>query len=889
MWLLLIFLGTTVGSQVKISSDLFLNKLNMSYGINYKYNGLLHHNIHRVWIITKVVVPKLDDVKFPDIKFDPDCSFLKELKYTHTHVAKHVNNIRSICQSMKPLITLLKQKELYYEKAITNILKEEIPRSLHGSGYSHTGRTFQDPVSAGQRFSRSTMGETPVRKKKALAAFLPVIAGLATIAVESLNSFLQRKRNKAMASGMIAIKEDQTLAWNSLKQLEDDFLMYGKYNVAQLQDIVGTVNGLQNKTMQLEKLLTGKDLQTLQMAHMIDDVSGRMTFIHKMNLYVHSVLERQIRLYEWLLINLKDLLNAIGILSTGHLPPFLFPPTVLENITTNALAMVKKTHPNFVLAIKHLTEYYDMKLATFGVDTEGNMIIAFPVFVQDHTSQPQTLYEIETVKVPIHDLNVDANSYSEVRYSKPYIAINKDYYIQLRIQELRMCKQIRHTYYCEELFLVKHKSKHSCESALYYKLSKEIVYSVCTFDYYYNTTVTPSVLDGGTHILLANMLSPKRLVCSQDLHMAHPVPSYPYVLVNRSLLCNCHLESGLTYLLESVGSCSPKPKFVMYFTINSAFSHFMSLFGLSETESISTELIDHDHTFDIFLNNSYPSILVDNSSMSIAPLSPPTTLLKLFQTMNLRAQSSQNSPFFPIVRHTSENESTKGSFLYSTPAHIFYMTTSLMITCIIIPQVYLACKHKKLHQLIAAMTLQRLPGSEAMSAFEIPNSKEAKLICQDPWVSIAITVVTIVGVVIYLYRTCSKMTFFKGYLYDNVCTVYLFISHDCYHVPLKLRELNGSLHTFTLHGQPKAHNMTLLKHSLWDTLHIKWTGSTLNMNDKRIDLPENINVPLWDKIKVRALMSHDNAKYNIMVKQGNTWYAPRNEARNVPAISHQEV
>ena len=596
MWFLLIFLGTTVGSQVKISSDLFLNKLNMSYGINYKYNGLLHHNIHRVWIITKVVVPKFNDVKFPDIKFDPDCSFLKELKYTHTHVAKHVNEIRSICHSMKPLITLLKQKELYYEKAITNILKEEIPRSLHGSGYSHTGRTFQDPVSAGQRFSRSTMGETPVRKKKALAAFLPVIAGLATIAVESLNSFLQRKRNKAMASGMIAIKEDQTLAWNSLKQLENDFLMYGKYNVAQLQDIVGTVNTLQNKTMQLEKLLIGKDLQTLQMAHMIDDVSGRMTFIHKMNLYVHSVLERQIRIYEWLLINLKDLLNAIGILSTGHLPPFLFPPTVLENITTNALAMVKKTHPNFVLAIKHLTEYYDMKLATFGVDTEGNMIIAFPVFVQDHTSQPQTLYEIETVKVPIHDLNVDANSYSEVRYSKPYIAINKDYYIQLRIQELRMCKQIRHTYYCEELFLVKHKSKHSCESALYYKLSKEIVYSVCTFDYYYNTTVTPSVLDGGTHILLANMLNPKRLVCSQDLHMAHPVPSYPYVLVNRSLLCNCHLESGLTYLLESVGSCSPKSKFVMYFTINSAFSHFMSLFGLSETESISTELIDHDYT-----------------------------------------------------------------------------------------------------------------------------------------------------------------------------------------------------------------------------------------------------------------------------------------------------
>ena len=128
--------------------------------------------------------------------------------------------------------------------------------------------------------------------------------------------------------------------------------------------------------------------------------------------------------------------------------------------------------------------------------------------------------------------------------------------------------------------LSKHKSKHCCESAIFYNLTSSGVYSVCQFQYYYNTTVTPSVLDGGSHILLANMLSPKRLVCSHDFHMAHPVPSYPYVLVNRSLLCNFHLESGLTYLLQPLGSCSPSEKFTMYVTINSAFNYYMSTFGL---------------------------------------------------------------------------------------------------------------------------------------------------------------------------------------------------------------------------------------------------------------------------------------------------------------------
>ena len=72
--------------------------------------------------------------------------------------------------------------------------------------------------------------------------------------------------------------------------------------------------------------------------------------------------------------------------------------------------------------------------------------------------------------VPILDKNVKANSYSQVRIEKSYIAAGTDYYTQLRISELLMCKSIRHIYYCEELFVIKHKSRHSCVSAIFYNL-----------------------------------------------------------------------------------------------------------------------------------------------------------------------------------------------------------------------------------------------------------------------------------------------------------------------------------------------------------------------------------------------------------------------------------
>ena len=54
-------------------------------------------------------------------------------------------------------------------------------------------------------------------------------------------------------------------------------------------------------------------------------------------------------------------------------------------------------------------EYYDMKMVTFGVNDGEELVVAFPVFVQDHTRESMTLYELETVKVvKMHTGQVDA-------------------------------------------------------------------------------------------------------------------------------------------------------------------------------------------------------------------------------------------------------------------------------------------------------------------------------------------------------------------------------------------------------------------------------------------------------------------------------------------------
>ena len=84
----------------------------------------------------------------------------------------------------------------------------------------------------------------------------------------------------------------------------------------------------------------------------------------------------------------------------------------------------------------------------------------------------------------------------------------------------------------------------------------------------------------------------------------------------------------------------------MYFTINSAFQHFMSEFDLSDSHSLDGRLLSQEYIFDIFLNDTSKQSMHPNTSRPILPLDPPDTLLELFQSISSRPHPSLNLPFF---------------------------------------------------------------------------------------------------------------------------------------------------------------------------------------------------------------------------------------------------
>ena len=239
---------------------------------------------------------------------------------------------------------------------------------------------------------------------------------------------------------------------------------------------------------------------------------------------------------------------------------------------------ITKSNKDYDLVLTRLYLYYDMKLVTFGIDNQRNLIVQFPVFVQPYTQKRLVMYQIETVPVPILDENEQVHSYTELKIEKPYITLNEETYITLCSQELKMCKRIRYKYYCKKLFVIKSKMRYSCTSTIYFNLESDVVRANCEFQYYYNKTdIKPTVLDGGFQIILANWPNYRKIMCSHNNNIPVNIPGHPYVLMNRSILCNCDIEAESNFLLESLAACKDpdaKTDLEMHFTVNLAFINY---------------------------------------------------------------------------------------------------------------------------------------------------------------------------------------------------------------------------------------------------------------------------------------------------------------------------
>ena len=385
--------------------------------------------------------------------------------------------------------------------------------------------------------------------------------------------------------------------------------------------------------------------------------------------------------------------------------------------------------------------------------------------MQLYNQQPLILYQLEMVPMPIVDKNPKTDSYTQLQIKKPYLALNWEMYINIRQQELATCKRIGYEFYCEKLFAVRHKSIHSCESTIYFDLDKDIIKQNCDFMFYYNKTDITPVLDGGNEIILANWPNYKDIICTINNDIPIEIPSHPYVLVNRSVLCNCGIEAKNNFLLESLAAChDANMNLIMYFTVNATFTNYLDQFNLME--DLEFPVLTNKTTSELTLP-VFPSKNKFDESLLTAP-----------QTLkNYIAQYKQEKEIFDLKESHNIDELeieilNKNFFTYNLIIDIFIFIIAIIsvITTIII--IYALCKHNKLRTLLASLAHQQ---AKEVSMVET-KEEEYRCECTSHFYVILALSITVIGLVIFAILQVKRIKSCRGQLFSSVVKIMLFIS-----------------------------------------------------------------------------------------------------------------
>ena len=142
-----------------------------------------------------------------------------------------------------------------------------------------------------------------------------------------------------MHKAVNAIDNKVDLQHNKILHLEDSVVMYGIYNSDTLEDLIDTVHKLHNRTTWNEKLFSG---QIDNWYNYYSSFSGVQHYAINSLLFLTTIREKYVKMYERFLNQLRQYSQTIRVLSKAYLPKTLQSPSKLNIILQKVRETVQK-------------------------------------------------------------------------------------------------------------------------------------------------------------------------------------------------------------------------------------------------------------------------------------------------------------------------------------------------------------------------------------------------------------------------------------------------------------------------------------------------------------------------------------------------------------------
>ena len=145
---------------------------------------------------------------------------------------------------------------------------------------------------------------------------------------------------------MAVMNKKTDVQCNKIHHLEDTMIMYGVYNSDTLTDLIDTVHRMQNFTTWNEKTFARKLHDWMEI---YSQDKGMCNYAINSVLFLTTVKEKYVKMYERFIEELKLYSKAIRVLSKGYLPISLLPPSKLEEILKEVRIAITKSNKDYDL------------------------------------------------------------------------------------------------------------------------------------------------------------------------------------------------------------------------------------------------------------------------------------------------------------------------------------------------------------------------------------------------------------------------------------------------------------------------------------------------------------------------------------------------------------
>ena len=199
-----------------------------------------------------------------------------------------------------------------------------------------------------------------------------LIIGFIGLAYEGISSFLHYKRQKALHKVVQAMENKVDLQCNKIFHLEDSMVLHGIYNSDTLETLIDTVHRLHNQSAWNKKLFL---VEISNWYHWYLSERGVNCYAINSMLFLTTARGRYVKKYERFINQLQMHAQVTRVLSKGYLYISLLLPSKLNAILQEMKEALQTSNSDYDFVIKRLYLYYDMKLVTFGIDNQRNLIV----------------------------------------------------------------------------------------------------------------------------------------------------------------------------------------------------------------------------------------------------------------------------------------------------------------------------------------------------------------------------------------------------------------------------------------------------------------------------------------------------------------------------------